>query len=91
MRVFGLLVALGAWSATAQQTLDDLKKDFPQPRHRHLRKGELHASKKVYPPAPSADQPKTFDVWRPYFRELYEKVRRAPSLAPRPSTPLLPP
>lgn len=90
MRLLGLVVSAVCLGPALADGLDDLVKEFPQPKHRNLRAaGEVHASKKVYPQAPDASLPKSFDVWRPYFRELYEKVRCPPPLprAPHSSPP----
>ena len=75
MRVLGLLAATLSLSGVTAQ--NDMRPEaFRQPNPdtvRHLRVGE-NARDKVYPPAPEPGAPKTFDVWRPLFRELYEKV-----------------
>lgn len=91
MRVLGLLAAAVASTQAILSKDFDYPEAFKQPRQDkfNLRKAghdAEHASNKVYPPAPAPDSPKTFDVWAPLFRELYEKVRAPPppqSPAPR--------
>ena len=89
MRVLGLLAAAVASTQAILSKDFDYPEAFKQPRQDkfNLRKAghdAEHASNKVYPPAPAPDSPKTFDVWAPLFRELYEKVRALPPISRSP-------
>jgi hypothetical protein len=77
--VSGLVAFLGV--ALAAPAADfEYPEAFRQPKpseKTHLRRAldPDHAANKVYPPDPEEGSPKTFDVWREKFRELYEKQR----------------
>ena len=78
--VFGLVAFLGGVALAAPAADFEYPEAFRQPKpseKTHLRRAldPDHAANKVYPPDPEEGSPKTFDVWREKFRELYEKQR----------------
>ncbi|KAH8072348.1 hypothetical protein JL721_3616 [Aureococcus anophagefferens] len=81
MRCFyGLVAFLGGVALAAPAADFEYPEAFRQPKpseKTHLRRAldPDHAANKVYPPDPEEGSPKTFDVWREKFRELYEKQR----------------
>ncbi|KAH8045550.1 hypothetical protein JL720_16648 [Aureococcus anophagefferens] len=97
MRCFyGLVAFLGGVALAAPAADFEYPEAFRQPKpseKTHLRRAldPDHAANKVYPPDPEEGSPKTFDVWREKFRELYEKQRdgaigRASKLETSPSS-----
>ena len=81
MRLLALACGFAAACAEVRpegDTIPDWGFRPPPASRRHLRRSAEdpeHASRKVYPPPPTSDEPKSFDTYQLFFQELYEKQR----------------